>query len=178
MIRFKLNWSLTQDDDPFVGTDTIEVRVSYSQCINQFYLADSPSYQFNGVDGQPVSDAWLESQQACDAERYPGLIDCDVVGFEQIFLAPQSPDTTAGFFRMTLKVNNDQLTGRSITVGPLPGPGITGATCDGAPEVSIDNETVKGYDANGDQLWEVSSFQYTKFRVGQTDVGGINVKTL
>lgn len=178
VIRFTLNWAQSQSEDPFVGTASIQVQLSYSTCINQFYLATDTDYQFNGVEGEQVVLDWVENNRVCDEDRYPGVVQCEVSSVSQTFTAPQSPETTPGFFRMTLDVLDDKLTGRTIAVGPLPGSRITDTSCDGNPTVTINKDTVKGFDAEGLQLWEISTFDYTDFKVGQTGVPGIRIRSL
>ena len=178
VIRFTLNWAQSQSEDPFIGTASIEVQLSYSTCVNQFYLETDTDYQFNGIEGEQVVLDWVKNDRVCDEERFPGAVQCEVSGVSQAFTAPQSPETTPGFFRMTLDVLDDKLTGRTVAVGPLPGSRITDASCDGNPTVTINKDTVKGFDAEGVQLWEISTFDYTDFKVGQTGVPGVRVRSL
>ena len=176
VIRVEMHWAENVDVDPFVGTTRIQARLKYSQCINQFYLADSPEYQFDSIDGEKVLNDWMESNRICDESEYEGVIGCEVDSVQQVFIDPNNPDAAQGLLTINFSITDDKLTGRKVVFGPLPGAGLTDATCDGKPDVTISQDVVKGFDANDVLLWEVSTFGYTGYRVGQTAVGEVLIK--
>lgn len=178
VVQIEMHWAENIDEDPFVGTVRLEARLKYSQCINQFYLADSPKYQFNAIEGETVLNEWLEANRSCDNAEYPGVIGCEVTSVEQVFIDAENPDAAQGLFSMSFDITDDDLTGRKVIFGPLPGKGLTDATCAGKPDVSINQDVLKGYNADDELIWEVSTFGNTGYRVGQTAVGEVLIKTV
>lgn len=178
VIKISMNWAENVDEDPFVGTSRIVARLKYSQCINQFYLAENTSYQFDGIDGQRILSDWNSENRICDPARYPGTVGCEVDSVQQVFIDADNPDAAQGLLTINLNVTDEALTGRVVQFGPLPDADLTDATCNGKPNVSINQDVLKGYDANDVLLWEVSTFNYTGFRVGQTGVGEVLIKNV
>ena len=103
---------------------------------------------------------------------------CEVESVQQVFIDAENPDAAQGLLTINFTITDDDLSGRKVVFGPLPDAGLTDATCGGKPNVSINQDVLKGYDANDVLLWEVSTFGYTGYRVGQTAVGEVLIKTV
>ncbi len=178
VIQIEMHWAENISEDPFVGTTRLVARLKYSQCINQFYLADSPAYQFDAIEGEKVLNDWVDNNRICDGDEYLGAMGCEVESVQQVFIDAENPDAAQGLLTINFTITDDDLSGRKVVFGPLPDAGLTDATCGGKPNVSINQDVLKGYDANDVLLWEVSTFGYTGYRVGQTAVGEVLIKTV
>jgi hypothetical protein len=141
-------------EDPFVGTNRIEVTMLYEECLFGFYEAN-PSWAQTGPDGEDVfgplssgGEGWLD--RLCEVPL-ADLVDCQVETISQ-----QLDPIPA--LRVTYSVDA-MLDGRVLPFGPLPTAEL--AQCEGGtlPTVRITNgDAIRGFDGV-DPVWHALSFE-------------------
>ena len=153
-----------EESTPFVGTAQVFIAMEYEACLQNFYEAN-PNYAQSGADGSLVfgtmadgGEGWRD--RLCDGE-FPNQADCDVLEIEQEL-------DNSKQLRITYQINSDVLDGRVFKVGPVPTPEL--AMCDGGlPPIIrlVAPNPVQGYNAQGDAIWETSSFDSAVGTPGQ-----------
>jgi hypothetical protein len=154
-----------ESSTPFVGTAQVFIALEYETCLQNFYEAN-PNYAQSGADGSLVfgtmadgGEGWRD--RLCDGDGIDQPADCDVISIEQEL-------DNSKQLRVTYQINNDVLDRRVFKVGPIPTADL--AMCDGGlpPTVRLVAPTpVQGYNAQGDKIWETSSFVNAQGKPGQ-----------
>lgn len=159
----------TEDENPFAGTYKIQVKMSYEKCLQDYYLIKQPGQRLDGPEDQGggVFAEWKERLCSEDVER---RIDCEVEGFEQVFVED------SGLYNMTITyIVSDPaaISGRRILWGPGPLP--EEAMCDAgqSPFVKlIALSDIVGLDSQGNQIWKLETFGSTQKAIIQSAGAG------
>ena len=120
------------------------------------HLATDTAYQQDGVEGAPIWEAWESESRVCQKDYNGNSPDCEVApGSLQQFLSGDDPDdpTISGNMREALVLNDDDVTGRELAIGPIPQEKLLPSSC--KPKVEFASPSIKGYNANDEQIWEV-----------------------
>lgn len=160
-VRFQV--AASETENPYTGTQQVQILMSYGECYQQFYAAN-PNWTADGVDGALVFGAQADGGEGwrdrlC-TEDVSGRAECEVVEFEQ------SVDAAS---RLTVTYDIEgPLEGRALLFGPLPLSDLT--ACEGgfAPRVSIELGGTRGLDAEGNQVWSVSSANVVEVAPGDS----------
>jgi hypothetical protein len=148
-------------EDPFEGTDTMTVTLFYKECLQDFYLLDHPEWAQDGLNGGPVWEEW--ETRLCDQDALGDeILDCEVQTLAQNL--GQSGSLLNA--KITYKVLDPKLDLAVVHFGPMPTEELAGC----APEAEVRATSVAGYDAGGNQIWEVESFD--GFNIGVTGQSG------
>lgn len=138
------------DVDLFTGTTEIIATVNYETCLQEFYLDRNPTYQKDGPDGAAVFDEWAE--RLCT--EFSDLPDCEVTSIDQNLLDVNQVYTLS----VTYQINDwSTLPYREIHVGPIPVEAFAGCGSSQSPTVELQQTGLVGKNANGDQLWRIST---------------------
>lgn len=169
-VKLQLRRAENQSESPFGGTDSIEVVVTYgsalSLCLEEFY-ANNPSWQFDGVDGGPVFDAW--SDLLCNIDDPEGPVACDTVTIEQHL----EDIPTLG---LTYNGVSEPIENHVLIIGPLPTAELAGCSGDTLPTVRIVAPSVTGHGGGGTTIWQGLSAPVDKAATGQDAPMKVNVQ--
>lgn len=161
-VTIELQRSASEPISPFLGTASIKASLHYEDCLADFFISESPNYQFDGVDGGEVRDDWMNGR-LCDKQCHDKAIpECAVTDMTQTLNTGGATDLT--FLSVTYALASDDIEGLHLPVGPFPTESVAGCS----PLVSLEASSVQGFDANGECLWKVASFDNPTAAVGQT----------
>lgn len=163
-VKIQLVRSENQADSPFIGTGQIFAAMEYDTCLQNFY-AMNPNYQQSGADGSLVfgriddggegwQDRLCENPEARQAE-------CEVAQIEQEL-------DNSSQLRITYNMPSDDIGTKFLKFGPVPNPEL--ANCEGGlqPIVRLVAPVpVRGFNAQGAEIWETSSFDNPEAVPGQ-----------
>lgn len=140
------------DASMFAGTAEVTATVHYEACLEDFYLNRRPEYQIDGTEGSAAFAEWQE--RLCSMEEFGSDIpDCEVTDITQnLFM-----DTMVYSLAITYKINDPaSIAYREFLIGPLPTEEFA-ACADGRPLVELRQAGLLGKDANGTNIWRISS---------------------
>ncbi len=136
-------------EDPFPGTQFIDVKIPYETCLSDFY-ANNPNWGFEGIDGAEVAqefgdpDSSLNPCNQKDSTR--PTIDCQVTQISQ--------DLAANRINMTAQVADaGAIEDAVLFVGPVPCAELTG--CE--PLVTLAGASISGKDNNSGVVWSMQA---------------------
>jgi len=130
----------------FAGTTEVVATVQYRSCLQDFYLVDKTGYSKDGPEGAPVFDEFKD--KLCSA--YDDIADCEVTSIDQALIE----STGIYNLKVTLKILDPaSLSYADLHIGPLPVEKFSGCT----PIVELRQNGLLGRDANGTQIWRISS---------------------
>ena len=152
-------------------TAAIQVRLHYTQCLRDFYLA-SPEYRRAGVAGEPVFQRWASALCTPDADRQDP-VDCAIAGpesFEQLLGEDADP---AYALQITYEVEDSStVAGGRLRFGPLPLEAL--AEC--SPTVTISElADIQGLDYARTPLWQIESFANTPSAARLSEGGCVDI---
>ena len=143
---------LAGDLSMFNGTTEIVATLQYETCLQDFYLATNPDYQIDGPTGAAVFTEW--ESRLCDTGEFDKIPDCEITGITQTLLDVNSVYN----FAVTYKINDASTVAyREINVGPIPLESFVSCGDNQRPRVELQQSGLSGRDANGNQLWRISS---------------------
>ena len=135
--------------DPFAGTTEVLARLTYTECLEEFYKSQHTEWTPTGAKGGPVFQEWTE--RLCDpddAGNVP-IPDCSVIDISQDL------GDTSSTLRVRFAINDPNLALQVFRFGPLP---VEGLTEDCQPEVQLDQGSLLGFDVNNTPIWGIESF--------------------
>ena len=137
------------EDDPFAGTTKVLMRLTYTECLEEFYKSTNTEWTPTGAKGGPVFEEWRE--RLCDPDDASGvpLPDCSVTSIEQDLGA------TSSTLRVEFAINDPDLYLKVFRFGPLP---VERLVPDCRPEVVLDAGSLLGFNADNQPIWGVESF--------------------
>jgi hypothetical protein len=153
-VRVQLQRAADRTEDPFVGTERMQITLNYEQCIFDFYVAN-PEWAQDGDNGESVfgsselgGEGWFD--RLCNVD-VPDLVECEVASIEQQ-LDP------IPVLRITYVVSGE-LDGAIVPFGPLPTAAL--AACEGGTEPTVrltNGNLVVGYDAGNEEIWDGADY--------------------
>lgn len=134
------------------GTTEVVATVNYESCLRDFYLQRNPTYQQDGVDGEPVFTDF-ETRLCTD---YPDIPGCEITTIEQTLVEANDVYTLKVTYKIT---DNDpaNLAYREFHVGPLPTEAFAGCGEGQSPLVELRQTGLLGRDSGGTQIWRIST---------------------
>jgi hypothetical protein len=133
------------------GTVEVQVTVDYQTCLQDFYLLNHTTYTQDGIDGAAVFEEW--AGRLCQGDDIP---DCEVTEIKQTLVEANGVYS----LKVTFKINDPAtIPYREFHVGPLPLEAFASCGDSQSPLVELPQAGLTGRDANGTQLWRISSFQ-------------------
>jgi hypothetical protein len=142
---------LSGDREVFAGTNKVQLRLKYDDCLTNFYQT-RPNWTQEGADGFGVfgtreeGEGWRE--RLCEL-NVTDLADCEVTNFEQQ-LDPAAPSKGLLVeYQITGEIANQVL-----AFGPMPTPegGLISCMDGNDPVVEFQSGAAQGYNGNA-QLW-------------------------
>jgi hypothetical protein len=147
-------------DDPFVGTTKVVMRMTYGECLSEFYNSTNTEYRPTGAKGGPVFEEWAERLCDPDDAGDEPIPDCSVTSIDQVL--GDNPT-----LRIEYAINDPDLYLKVFRFGPLP---VQSLVPDCVPEVVLDAGSVLGFSAANEVIWGVESF--TSTNTAYTDQSG------
>jgi hypothetical protein len=151
-VVFELRRSDSQAANPSVGTASVSITMTYRDCLSDFYDTN-PALRQTGPEGEPIFGGLdLGGEGWRDRLCAPGLVaaqaECTVASIDQR-LDPVAQLTVR--YEVTGELEN-----RRLAFGPLPTSETAGCP---DPIVRASVGGIKGYDQNGDVVWEAESVE-------------------
>lgn len=163
-IRVQFARAESAPDTPYVGTDRIEITMTYDSCFTTFYDGH-PNWTVEGADGAPVfgtvddgGEGWTD--RLC-APRDNGQATCTIAGFQQ-----ELDITNALTVTYAVEDNPEN---HFVKFGPLPLiEEIPEFVCEfGWPRMQIDPQQMRGYDSGGAVIWQGEALDQDMASPGQ-----------
>lgn len=162
VVWLELARSESQAADPFDGTETLYVQMTYLDCLVDFYETH-PELRADGVDGPSIfggaefsGEGWED--RLCDLDPDDTEVGCRVTDIEQQ-LDGGTPTLSV------LYTVFGAVEGRRLATGPFPTPQTAACMGGGAPQVRV--EVVIGGGPGTKDLWTAESFSPTTAVVDQ-----------
>ncbi|MCA9690885.1 MAG: hypothetical protein R3A51_06935 [Nannocystaceae bacterium] len=164
------------DTSVFASTTNVRVKLSYSQCLQDFYLNDHPEYRLDGAMGEAIFKDWA-ANKLCGAgasKPLPCELDPDNLSsvFEQRLITDDNNSEYALLINYKL-TEQGAVDGKRILFGPIPLEELAGCGTDVKVAANAD---VQGIDGNGTPIWQMVSFGPNSARSRETEGGCIAVK--
>ncbi len=147
VVKLEMRVSANQDGDPYVGTATATITMTYRECLRDFYTAN-PDLRQEGREGELIfgteeqgGEGWAD--RLCESGP-GGLADCTVAELRQQLDVVQQLTITYGI--------GGALIGRTLQFGPVP----TAETA-GCPNPVVRFASAKGYDGAGNEIWSADA---------------------
>ncbi len=143
---------------PFPGTQEVELALTYSPCLSEFYV-NNPNWASDGVKGaqvfadfaDPTHPDYLCNQT--DPER--SSVDCEVGSITQ--------DAASNRFLVRYRIHDADMEDKVLYAGPVPCPALT--SCDGV--LFAGSNSANGFGLGGAQAWVTTSFPQRDAVCGQ-----------
>ncbi len=158
-----------ENTDPSVynGTAAIQVRVNYLECLRTFYNDTNPEYRLDGVEGERVFGEW--AGRLCSEPDVERPISCEVEpeNFTQTLIETEGLSNHS--LTVTYNITDPNIEGNRLLIGPFPLPELAG--CDKVDVSFTSLGDVAGLDANGEQIWQMQTYENSPSRVKSFDGG-------
>lgn len=155
-------------DDPFRDTVKMQVQLSYTSCLVDFYQSSNTEWAQKGEKGGPVFQEWVD--RLCDADVYPESPECEVEAIDQNLGSTSSTNLN---LKVTYNILDPNLTRKIVTFGPLPKESLVNGC---APEVELNAGSVLGFNAANEIVWSIESFDaFNKAVTGQSGAIKVNI---
>jgi hypothetical protein len=162
IVKLEFRRSVSEDANPFGGTTEIIASFNYGECLLDYY-ANNPNMRQDGVDGALVfgteeqgGEGWTD--RLCEIE-VGGDADC-----QGVVLVQQLEQMVNKRLEITYTVTGE-LENRRLPAGPFPDREEAACMGGGSPIVSLG--TVKGRNADGEDVWNTESFDPTQAVIDQ-----------
>lgn len=162
-IRVQMRSDDQGNADPFEDTSSLIVKVFYNQCIQNFYAVSRPDLSLEDGPGRQIFAEWegrVCSSYDPDSDPWPegerSYIGCS---FEADSWQQEVQEASDEWFlKMRLTVDDDDMGGRHLRVGPVPREVLTGCK----PLVKIQNSSIVGVDEDSKTMWTIGGSQRTQ----------------